>query len=116
MTKPFVKLALMAMAMAAAQQAVAQSVVQPARITRLAVDNQGIAFIQLSTRGPYPNQPACATQTGWDFIFPVTAAAGQALLSVALTSKMNQPQLRVIGTGTCLQNIEILTIIDILAD
>lgn len=94
----------------------AQSYVEPVRIARLAVDNQGIAFMQLSTRPPYTGRPACATSTGWDFIFPASTEIGQTLLSMALTSRMNQPLLRIVGTGTCLQNIELVAVIDILAN
>lgn len=114
--KTFISIMMLLGALGWAVPASAQSNVEPVRIARLAVDKQGVAFMQLSTRPPYTGRPVCATSTGWDFIFVASTDVGQTLLSMALTSKMNQPLLRIVGTGTCLQNIELVEVIDILVD
>lgn len=92
----------------------AQTYLEPVRITRLAVDDGGNAYVRASTRSPYPGSPACATNQAWDFYFNSSTPAGQGLLAAALTSKNTKASVRLVGTGGCTNNVEALYVLDIL--
>jgi hypothetical protein len=98
---------------------------EPAVITRVAVDNNNIAFIRLEpvlpASGPLTSAAGwpvatCSTQGYWQATFNVSTASGQAMLALALSARLAHSPVRVVGGIGCPYHsqIEGITVLDIL--
>jgi len=91
--------------------------ISPTRITRLAVQSDGLVFVKVEPSTPTGGTPAsCATNSSWQLTFHATDAAGQAMLAAALSAKASGSQVGIVTAGTCTHFpfIEDARLIDIL--
>jgi hypothetical protein len=98
-------------------QASAATYLEPARIIRVGVDKDGIAYIKTDSATVAGQTPAaCSTQGYWQAAFNSATPAGQAMLSVALAAKLANASVRIVGTGACSvhPSIEVTLVVDIL--
>ena len=75
------------------------SSVEQARIVRLAVRTDGIAFVAVS-RSKTAN-PQCSANGEWHYTFSTTTPAGAAVLATAITAKSTGAYVRVYGQDNC---------------
>lgn len=76
---------------------------EPATITRISLRVDGVTFIRVDLRTSNAGhvKAACSINGYWDVAFDASTAAGQAMLSLALSAKLSKHPVRVTGSGTC---------------
>jgi hypothetical protein len=73
---------------------------EPVRVSRVAVDTSGVAFVLVTAPSSGFSKAACST-TLWHGAFRADTQSGKAILSLALTAQARKVNIRIIGTGQC---------------